>query len=146
MLLETAARLVRGLDSEQQVSVRVVPEPEWEHELEPGPEPELERPEQEPQLLPRLRLPFASTPGVVRVQAPVLHVRGPEREQVSALEMTAAPLRRAPACLVRRLLGAQRPSDDQTLRRHPDQHPRKRTWRRSSYYIICQAECIHQRL
>jgi hypothetical protein len=67
MLLETAARLVRGPDSEQQVSVRVVPEPEWKHELEPGPEPELEWPEQEPQLLPRLQLPFASTPGVVRV-------------------------------------------------------------------------------
>jgi hypothetical protein len=38
-----------------------------------------------------------------RTLADVL-AREREREQVSALEMTAAPLRRAPACLVRRLL------------------------------------------
>ena len=50
-----------------------------------------------------------------------------EREQVPALEMTAALLRRAPACLVRRLLEAQRPSGDQMPRRHLDQRPRNRT-------------------
>ena len=50
-----------------------------------------------------------------------------EQEQASALETMAAPLQRASACLDHRPPEAQRPSDDQTLHRHPDQHPSNRT-------------------
>jgi hypothetical protein len=51
-----------------------------------------------------------------------------EREQASALETMVAPLRTALSCLGHRLPEAQRPSDDQTPRRHPDQRSRNRTW------------------
>ena len=71
---------------------------------------------------------------LVQVQVPVqehaqAHVlmREQAREQVSALETMAAPLRRASACLGHRPPEAQRSSDDQTLRHRPDQRPRSRT-------------------
>ena len=50
-----------------------------------------------------------------------------EQEQASALETMVAPLQRASACLDHRPPEAQRPSDDQMPRHHPDQRPRIRT-------------------
>ena len=71
---------------------------------------------------------------LVQVQVPVqehaqAHVlmREQAREQVSALETMAAPLRRASACLGHPPPEAQHSRDDQTLRHRPDQRPRSRT-------------------
>ena len=45
----------------------------------------------------------------------------------SVPETMVVQLRTAPACLGHRPPEAQRPSDDQMPRRHPDPHPRNRT-------------------
>ena len=96
-------------------------------EQEPKKEPELEL-EPELEQIREYAQEWVVRQAVLLLMLAQVQVLAQEWEHVSALETMVAPIRTALSCLGHRPPEAQRPSDDQTPRRHPDQRPRNRTW------------------